>query len=91
MRNWLLLNAVGVPATPFDATAVLIAMVTLSMLPIGPSVGASAVVLILGHDGVAAAAAAGILATATGTVGGLSFAGWGAADRLWTGRLAPAA
>jgi hypothetical protein len=88
LRNWLLLNAVGVPASPFDATAVLIAMVSLSLLPIGPSAGAGAVVLILGHDGVAAAAAAGVLATATGTIGGLSFAAWAAGDRLWGLRAA---
>jgi hypothetical protein len=89
LRNWLLLNAVGVPATPFDATAVLIAMVSLSMLPVGPSVGAGAVVLILGHQGVAAAAAAGVLATATGTAGGLGFAAWAGADHLWSLRRAP--
>jgi hypothetical protein len=59
------------------------------MLPIGPSVGAGAVVLILGHQGVAAAAAAGVLATATGTVGGLGFAAWAGADRLWSLRRAP--
>jgi uncharacterized membrane protein YbhN (UPF0104 family) len=87
LRNWLLLNAVGVPASLFDAIAVLIAMVVLGQLPIGPSVGAGAVVLILGHDGVAAAAAAGVLATATGTVGGLAFAAWAAGDRVWHGRV----
>jgi uncharacterized membrane protein YbhN (UPF0104 family) len=86
LRNWLLLNAVGVPASLLDSIAVLIAMVALGQLPIGPSVGAGAVVLILGHDGVAAAAAAGVLATATGTVGGLTFAAWAAGDRLWHGR-----
>lgn len=81
-RNWMLLHAVGVDASFFDAIAVLIALVTLSQLPVGPSVGAAAAVLILGSDGVAAAAAAGILLTATGTVGGLCFAGWAGADRL---------
>jgi cold shock CspA family protein/uncharacterized membrane protein YbhN (UPF0104 family) len=89
-RNWLLLHAVGVDASVFDAIAVLIAMVAIGQLPVGPSVGAGATVLILGHDGVAAAAAAGVLATATGLVGGLSFAGWAAADRLWTRRTVPA-
>jgi hypothetical protein len=84
-RNWLLLHAVGVDASFFDAIAVLIAVVTLAQLPVGPSVGAAAAVLILGSDGVAAAAAAGVLLTATGTVGGLCFAGWAGADRLWTG------
>ena len=83
-RNWLLLRAVGVNASFFDAIAVLIALVTLSQLPVGPSVGAAAAVLILGSDGVAAAAAAGVLMTVTGTVGGVCFAGWGGADRLWT-------
>jgi uncharacterized membrane protein YbhN (UPF0104 family) len=82
-RNWLLLHAVGVDASFFDAIAVLIAVVTLGQLPVGPSVGAAAAVLILGHNGVAAAAAAGVLMTVTGTVGGLCFAGWAGADHLW--------
>jgi uncharacterized membrane protein YbhN (UPF0104 family) len=85
-RNWLLLHAVGVDASFFDAIAVLIAVVTLGQLPVGPSVGAAAAVLILGGDGVAAAAAAGLMLTATGTVGGLLFAGWAGADTLWSRR-----
>jgi hypothetical protein len=83
-RNWLLLHAVGVNASFFDAIAVLIAVVTLAQLPVGPSVGAAAAVLILGSDGVAAAAAAGVLMTVTGTVGGLCFAAWAGADKLWS-------
>jgi uncharacterized membrane protein YbhN (UPF0104 family) len=83
-RNWLLLHAVGVDASFFDAIAVLIAVVTLGQLPVGPSVGAAAAVLILGSDGVAAAAAAGVLMTVTGTLGGLCFAAWAGADRLWS-------
>jgi len=84
-RNWMLLHAVGVDASFFDAIAVLIAMVTLSQLPVGPTVGAAAAVLILGHNGVAAVAAAGVLTTVTGTIGGLAFAGWAGLDRLWSG------
>ena len=38
--------------------------------------------LILGSDGVAAAAAAGVLLTVTGTLGGLCFAAWAGADGL---------
>jgi len=87
-RNWLMLGAVGVEASLLDATAVLIAMVTLSQLPVGPSVGAAAVVLILGADGVALAAAAGVLLTATGTAGALTYAAWAATDRLWLMRPA---
>jgi uncharacterized membrane protein YbhN (UPF0104 family) len=83
-RNWLLLHAVGVDASVFDAIAVLIGLVTLSQLPVGPSVGAAAAVLILGSDGVAAAAAAGVLMTVTGTIGGLCFAAWAGGDRLWS-------
>jgi uncharacterized membrane protein YbhN (UPF0104 family) len=83
LRNWLLLQAVGVDASLFDATAVLIAVVIVGQLPVGPSVGAAAAVLILGRRGVAAAAAAGVLMTVTGTVGGLCFAAWAGADRLW--------
>jgi uncharacterized membrane protein YbhN (UPF0104 family) len=88
-RNWLMLEAVGVNASVLDATAVLIAMVTLSQLPVGPSVGAAAVVLILGVNGPALAAAAGVLLTATGTLGALAYAGWAGIDRLWL--LRPAA
>lgn len=84
LRNWLLLNAVGVSASVFDAVAVLIAVSTLMQLPVGPGVGAAAAVLILGSNGVAAAAAAGLLLTVTGTVGGLGFAAWAGADHLWT-------
>jgi uncharacterized membrane protein YbhN (UPF0104 family) len=83
-RNWLLLHAVGVDASIFDATAVLIAVVTLGQLPVGPSVGAAAAILILGSHGVAAAAAAGLLLTITGTLGGLLFAGWAGADHIWS-------
>jgi hypothetical protein len=81
---WILV----VDASLFDATAVLIAMVTLAQLPIGPSVGAAAVVLILGANGAALAAAAGVLLTATGTAGALAFATWAGLDRLWTLRPA---
>jgi hypothetical protein len=61
---------------------VLIALVTLSQLPLGPSVGAAAVVLILGSNGVALTTAAGILLSATGLVGTLCFGAWAVADRL---------
>ena len=82
-RNWMLLRAVGVDASIFDATAVLIGVSTLMQLPLGPGAGAAAAVLILGSNGVAEAAAAGVLMTVTGTMGGLSFAAWAGADRLW--------
>jgi uncharacterized membrane protein YbhN (UPF0104 family) len=81
-RNWIVLRALGVDASVFDATAVLIAMVVLAQLPIGPSVGAAAVVMILGAGGLAATAAAGVLLTATGTAGALCFALWAGADVL---------
>jgi hypothetical protein len=87
-RNWLMLHAVGVHASVLDATAVLIAMVALSQLPVGPSVGAAAVVGVLGSGGVALAAAAGVLLTVTGTAGALGFLGWGLIDRLWVARPA---
>jgi uncharacterized membrane protein YbhN (UPF0104 family) len=89
-RNWILLHAVGVDASFLDAIAVLIAVATLGQLPLGPSVGAAAAVLILGENGVAAAAAAGVLMTVTGTLGGLCFAAWAGADHLWGLRGSPA-
>jgi hypothetical protein len=82
LRNWLMLDAVGVHASLLDAVAVLIAIVTISQLPVGPSVGAAAVVAVLGGNGVALAAAAGVLLTVTGTVGALAFAAWALIDRL---------
>jgi len=88
-RNWLLLHAVGVDASLFDAIAVLIAVVSLGQLPFGLSVGAAAAVLILGPQGVAAATAAGVLLTATGTVGGLTFATWAVLDLMAVRWLTP--
>jgi hypothetical protein len=94
-----MLHASGVHASIFDATAVLIAVAVLGVLPVGPGVGAGAMVLILGASGVAGAmvlilgasgvagvSAAGVLLTATGVLGALGYAGWALADRLWTSR-----
>ena len=89
-RNWLMLHALGIDASVFDSIALLIGMVALSQLPVGPSVGAAAAVLILGANGVAIAAAAGVLLTATGTVGALGYMTWALADRLWVMRATPA-
>ena len=75
-RNWLMLRANGVNVSVFDAMALLIAMFTLGQLPVGPSIGPAAAVLILGAHGVAATAAAGVLLTVTGTAGSLSYAAW---------------
>src|SRR4051794_17041635 len=89
-RNWLVLHAVGVhDVTVFDATAVLIAQVTLAQLPLGPTTGAASTVLILGPHGVAAVAAAGVLLTVTGTIGGGLFALWAVFDRVRYGALGP--
>jgi uncharacterized membrane protein YbhN (UPF0104 family) len=88
-RNWLMLRAIGVNVSIFDAMALLIAMFTLGQLPIGPSIGPAAAVLILGGNGVAATAAAGVLLAVTGTVGSLSYAGWAFGDRLVAGRGTP--
>jgi hypothetical protein len=75
-----------VHASVFDATAVLIAVAALGVLPIGPGVGTGAMVLILGSTGVAGVSAAGVLLTATGTAGALAYGGWALADRFWTRR-----
>ena len=39
-RNWLMLHAIGVNVSIFDAMALLIVMFTIGQLPIGPSIGA---------------------------------------------------
>lgn len=81
-RNWLVLRVTGTPVSLFDSIAVLIAIVAISVLPLGPGVGAAATVMILGHHGVAAVAAAGVLLTATGLAGALCFAAWALVDRV---------
>lgn len=86
-RNWLMLHAIGVNVSVFDAIALLIAMFTLGQLPIGPSIGPAAAVLILGANGIAATAAAGVLLTVTGTVGSLCYAAWAITDRIATSRF----
>ena len=82
LRNWLMLDAIGVHVSIFDAMALLIVMFTVGQLPIGPSTGPAATVLILGAHGVAAAAAAGVLVTLTGIIGSLIFAAWAATDSI---------
>jgi hypothetical protein len=89
-RNWLLLNWSGVNASVFDSTALLIGLAVVGLLPVGPSLGAATVVLILGTNGVAAEAAAGALLTATAAAGALCFASWAVVDRFWM-RPEPAA
>lgn len=84
-RNLLVLHAVGVNTSVFNAIAVLIISVSLSPLPIGAGVGATATVLILGANGLAATAAGGVLLTVTGTVGALCYAAWACGDHVWAG------
>ena len=78
LRNWLMLRAVGVDVSVFDAMALMIVIFTVGQLPIGPSTGPAATVLILGAHGLAVTAAAGVLVTFTGIVGSLVFAAWAA-------------
>jgi uncharacterized membrane protein YbhN (UPF0104 family) len=86
LRNWLMLHAIGVNVSIFDSMALLIVMFTVGQLPIGPSTGPAAAVLILGAHGVAATAAAGVLVTATGIIGSLGYAAWAITDRVVRGR-----
>jgi uncharacterized membrane protein YbhN (UPF0104 family) len=82
LRNWLVLRGLGVDVGVLDSIALLIGTAAVGLLPIGPTVGVATSVLILGSNGVAVAAAAGALLTATGAVGALCFATWALADRL---------
>ena len=88
-RNWLVLRGIGVDASILDSVALLVAAAAIGLLPVGPTLGVTSSVLILGSKGVAAVAAAGALLTATGAVGALCFASWSLADRL-RGRRAAA-
>ena len=84
-RNLLVLHAVGVNTSVFNAIAVLIISVSLSPLPLGAGVGATATVLILGAHGLAATAAGGVLLTVTGTVAALCYAAWACGDHTLAG------
>jgi uncharacterized membrane protein YbhN (UPF0104 family) len=86
-RNWLMLRAIGVNISMFDAMALLIVTFTVGQLPIGPSTGPAAAVLILGASGVASVAAAGVLLTVTGIAGSLCYGAWAITDRIAAGRL----
>ncbi len=88
LRNWLMLHAIGVHVSIFDSMALLIVTFTVGQLPIGPSTGPAAAVLILGAHGVAAAAAAGVLVTLTGIIGSLIFAAWATTDSIANRRRA---
>jgi uncharacterized membrane protein YbhN (UPF0104 family) len=83
-RNWLVLKGIGIDVTILDSVALLVAAAAIGLLPVGPSLGVTSSILILGSKGVAAVAAAGALLTATGAVGALCFAGWALADRFRT-------
>ena len=89
LRNWLVLEGIGVDVSLFDAVALLIGAAVIGLLPVGPSLGAATAVLVLGTNGVAAVAAAGALLTVTAAAGALCFACWALVDRLHV-RSAPA-
>ena len=78
-----MLQGLGVDVSVFDAMALLIGAAVVGLLPVGPTLGVTTAVLILGSNGVAVTAAAGALLTATGAVGALCFAGWALADGAW--------
>ena len=82
VRNWVVLQGLGVDISIFDAVALLIAAAVIGLLPVGPTLGIATSVLILGSNGVAVAAAAGALLTATGALGALLFAAWALVDRM---------
>jgi uncharacterized membrane protein YbhN (UPF0104 family) len=82
-RNLVLLRAVGLPASPLDAMALLVGAGVVGVLPIGPGSTAGAAMLIFGASGVGPAAAAGVLLTATGFAADVAYAGWGVGDMLW--------
>jgi uncharacterized membrane protein YbhN (UPF0104 family) len=90
VRNWLVLEGIGVDISLFDAVALLIAAAAFGLLPVGPSLGVATAVVILGSNGVALVAAAGALLTATGAVGALCFATWALFDRLRAREVAAA-
>lgn len=83
LRNWVVLKATGIDVSVMDATAVLIGVAILGILPLGPSTGAGATLLILGSHDLGAVAASGLLLTATGALGALAYGGWALSGHAW--------
>jgi uncharacterized membrane protein YbhN (UPF0104 family) len=86
LRNWVVLRGTGLDVSVLDATAVLIGVAILGILPLGPSTGAAATLLILGSHDLGAVAATGLLLTATGALGSLAYGAWALSDRGWAAR-----
>lgn len=70
-RIWLLLSAVGLGVSPWEAAAVLVGQGLFSQLPIGPAGASSASIAVLGSQGLSAATAAGLAVTATELTAGI--------------------
>jgi uncharacterized membrane protein YbhN (UPF0104 family) len=87
LRNWLMLHAVGVDASVFDATAVLIAQANARPAADRPGRrrdrGRAHPRLGRRRRG---GRAAGVLLTATGTLGALLYVAWSGADSAWVRR-----
>ena len=89
VRNWLVLEGLGVDVTVLDSVALLIGTAVLGLLPVGPTLGVATAIFILGTNGVAVVAAAGALLTATGAVGAVCFASWALLDWMRRSQRSP--
>jgi uncharacterized membrane protein YbhN (UPF0104 family) len=67
-RVWIILAAVGLPASVADAATAYLAVTLVGQLPLGPATGAAATLAVASSAGVANAAAAGLVISVTSTV-----------------------
>lgn len=73
VRIWIILAATGLPAGPDDAAVVYVAVTIIGQLPLGPATGPAATLAVTSGSGVADAAAAGLVISATSIAGVLGY------------------
>lgn len=74
VRIWLILWAVGLPSSAGDAAVAYVAVTFAGQLPLGPATGPAATLAVASSSGVAQAAAAGLVISATSIVAVLVYA-----------------
>ena len=72
-RIWIVLAAVGLPAGPGDAAVAYLAVTAVGQLPLGPAAAPAATLAVARGGGIAAAAAAGLVVSATSVAGVLAY------------------
>lgn len=82
LRTWLLLEGVGLDPSFWQVAMTFIATGLLGVLPLGPTTSSGATLAVFGAQSATAAAAAGLVLTASAFAAAALYAGWGAVALL---------